>query len=150
MPRAPEPPPLVSLRKRFLRLLAGVIALFVAGMALSLAFSVRTNEAATERLLSVEAAQAKANVLRRWDFYREVAANLARDPQLLDLMLVGSTAEKEHWAISRQYLLPNILGLAIVSPEGEVYGDATLLRVGPGCQLAGWCIAMCPDSSTST
>lgn len=134
MSRAPERPPLVSLRKRFLRLLAGVIALFVAGMALSLAFSVRTNEAATERLLSVEAAQARANVLRRWDFYRQVAANLARDPQLLDLMLVGSTAEKERWAVSRQYVLPNILGLAIVSPEGEVYGDATLLRVGPGCQ----------------
>lgn len=134
MAGAPERSPLVSLRTRFLGLLAGVIGLFVAGMALSLLFSVRTNEAATERLLGIEAAQAKASVLRRWDYYRQVVANLARDPQLLDLMLVGSTADKENWASSRQYLLPSILGLAIVSPGGEIYGDATLLRVGPSCQ----------------
>lgn len=134
MAAAPDRPRLVSLRKRFLALLAGVIGLFVAGMALSLWFSVRTNEAAMERLLNVEAAQAKASVLRRWDYYREVVENLARDPQLVDMMLVGSTEDKEDWALSRQRLLPNILGLAIVSPEGEIYGDGTQLRVGPSCQ----------------
>jgi len=49
-------------------------------------------------------------------------------------MLVGSTEDKQQWAMSRQRLLPNILGLAIVSPQGEVYGDTSLLRVGPSCQ----------------
>ena len=127
-------PPLASLRRHFMWLLIGVAGLFAAGMALSLVFSLRTNQAAEARLLEVEAAQAQASVLRRWDYYQQLADNLARDPQLIDLMLVGSTAEKQQWAVSRQRLLPNILGLALLSPQGEVFGDAGLLRVGPSCQ----------------
>lgn len=127
-------PALVSLRKRFVWLLTGVVGLFAAGMALSLLFSLRTNNAAELHLLKVEAAQARTSVMRRWSYYREVADHLASDPQLLDLMLVGSAEDKQQWAMSRQRLLPNILGLAIVSPQGEVYGDTSLLRVGPSCQ----------------
>jgi diguanylate cyclase (GGDEF)-like protein len=125
---------LVSLRKRFVWLLTGVVGLFAAGMALSLLFSLRTNNAAALHLMKVEAAQARTNVMRRWNYYREVVDHLASDPQLLDLMRVGSTEDKQQWAVSRQRLLPNILGLAIVSPQGEVYGDTRLLRVGPSCQ----------------
>ncbi|MBW8328389.1 MAG: sensor domain-containing diguanylate cyclase [Thiobacillus sp.] len=134
MTRKPGTPPrLVSLRKRFIWLLAGVIGLFAVGMALSLLFSLRTNDAAEDHLLNVEAAQARASVQRRWDYYREVADKLARDPELQDVMLVGSTDEKQQWAISRQRLMPNILGLALVSLQGEVYGDTRLLRLGPSC-----------------
>src|SRR5690606_23848979 len=41
---------------------------------------------------------------------------------------------KEQWAVSRQRLLPNILGVALVSPQGDIFGDADLLRVGASCQ----------------
>ena len=135
MATAPNKPNirLVSLRQRFLWLLIGVAGLFAAGMALSLVFSLRANETAEVRLLNVEAVQAQANVMRRWDYYREMVNNLARDPQLIDLMLVGSTEDRQQWAASRQRLVPSILGLALVSPEGEIYGDANLLRVGPSC-----------------
>src|SRR5512139_886472 len=129
-----SPSLLVSLRRRFLWLLIGVVGLFAAGMALSVVFSLRTNEAAEERLLNVEATQAYASVMRRWHYYHEVVDNLARDPQLVDLMAVGSAEDGQEWAKSRQRLLPNILGLALVSPQGEVYGDPDLLRVGPSCQ----------------
>jgi len=122
-----------SLRWRFIWLLVGVVGLFAAGMALSLVFSLRANEAAEARLLNVEAAQAQANVMRSWDYYREFVDNLARDPQLVDLMLVGSTEGKQQWAVSRQLLVPSILGLALVSPEGRIFGDTNLLRVGPSC-----------------
>lgn len=131
--KANAQPRLVSLRKRFIWLLAGVIGLFTLGMALSLLFSLRSNNAAEEHLLNVEAAQARASVLRRWDYYREVADNLARDPELQNVMLVGTTDEKQQWAMSRQHLMPNILGLALISPQGEVYGDTNLLRLGPSC-----------------
>ncbi|HET9463355.1 MAG TPA: diguanylate cyclase [Thiobacillus sp.] len=127
-------PPLASLRRHFLWLLIGVAGLFAAGMTLSLVFSLRTNQAAEARLLQVEAAQSQAGVMRIWEYHRQLVDNLARDPQLIDLMLVGSTAEKQQWAVSRQRLLPNILGLALLSPQGEVFGDAGLLRVGPSCQ----------------
>jgi hypothetical protein len=133
MPYGPSPE-LVSLRRRFLWLLVGVVGLFTAGMALSLVFSLRSNEAAVAHLLNVEAVQAKANVMRRWDYYRDLVNNLSRDPQLIDLMLVGSIEDKEQWADSRRRLVPSILGLALVSLEGEIYGDTNLLRVGPSCR----------------
>jgi diguanylate cyclase (GGDEF)-like protein len=130
-----EPTPrLVSLRLRFVWLLIGVVGLFAAGMALSLGFSLRASEAAEARLLNVEAAQTQASVMRRWDYFRDLVDNLARDPQLIDLMLLGSPEDKEQWAMSRQRLVPSILGLALVSPQGEIYGDPHLLRVGPSCR----------------
>ena len=136
MATAPDEPNirLVSLRRSFLWLLIGVVGLFAAGMALSLAFSLRSNEAAEARLLNVEAAQTQASVMRRWDFYRELVNNLARDPQLIDQLMIGSTEDKQQWAESRQRLVPSILGLALVSPEGEIYGDTNSLRVGPSCR----------------
>lgn len=134
MPLHNDPSRLVSLRLHFLWLLIGVVGLFAGGMALSLVFSLRSNEAAETRLLNLEVAQARASVTRRWSYYQEAAANMASDPQLADLMLSGSVEAMQEWAASRQRLLPNLLGLALVSPQGEVYGDANLLRVGPSCQ----------------
>lgn len=126
--------PQVSLRRRFLWMLIGVVILFTAGMALSVAFSFHASKAAEERLLQVEAKQMQASVIWRWDYYRVVIANLARDPQLIDLMRVGSVDDLQEWAESRQRLLPGILGFALTDPQGEIYGDADLLRVGPLCR----------------
>jgi diguanylate cyclase (GGDEF)-like protein len=125
---------LVSLRRRFLGLLTGVVALFAMGMSLSVMFSLHSNKISEQRLLNVEAAQAHANVLRRLDYYREAVDSLARDPELLDLMQVGTVEDMQQWAMSRRQLLPNVLGLALVSPQGEIFGDSNLLRVGPSCQ----------------
>lgn len=132
--RSDARPRLVSLRRRFLGLLIGVVALFAAGMSLSVMFSLYSSAVSEQRLLDMEAAQAHANVLRRWDYYREAVDNLARDPELLDLMQVGTVEEMQQWAVSRRRLLPNVLGLALVSPQGEIFGDRNLLRVGPSCQ----------------
>jgi diguanylate cyclase (GGDEF)-like protein len=132
---APKPNQrLVSLRRRFLWLLIGVVGLFAAGMTLSLVFSLRSDERAEMRLLNAEAAQAKANVMRHWVYTRGFVNNLARDPELIDQMLVGTIEDRQEWAVSRQRLVPSTLGLALVSPAGEVYGDPRVLRVGPRCQ----------------
>lgn len=119
---------------RFAWLLAGVIVLFLAGLAFSVVTSLRTNDAAAERLLDIEIEQARASLMRRWNFYRQVTANLARDPQLIDLMLVGSDDEMQQWATARRRLLPDVLGIALTDPAGELHGDAESLRVGPSCQ----------------
>lgn len=126
-------PNLVSLRRRFVWLLTGVVALFAAGMTLSLVFSVRANDAALDQLRQAEARQAGANISRRWGYYGELVSNMARDPELIDVMLVGTDADRERWAASRQRLIPGILGLALIGPKGEVYGDVESLRVGPEC-----------------
>lgn len=133
-PNPTSPPKLVSLRKRFVWLLIGVVGLFAAGMALSLRFSLQANEAAEMRLLNLEATQTLSNVTLRWGFYQDLVNNLARDPELIDLMLVGTSQEKQAWAVSRQRLMPGILGLALANMQGDVFGDTNLLRVGPSCQ----------------
>jgi diguanylate cyclase (GGDEF)-like protein len=123
-----------SLRRYFLWLLMGVIGLFVGGMVLSVVFSLHANEVAEMRLLRLEAEQTRASVTRDWNYYQEVIDNLARDPDLIDLMSLGSVEDKQQWAVSRQRLLPGILGLALTNPQGDIYGNAAALLVGPACQ----------------
>ncbi len=132
-PHAPSPK-LVSLRRHFLWLLIGVIGLFAAGMAMSLKFSLQSNEDAEIRFLQLEARQTLSNIAMRWGYYRELADKLALDPEVIDLMLMDSPEDMQAWTLSRQHLLPGILGLALVSPRGEVFGDAKIQRIGPNCQ----------------
>lgn len=117
-----------------MRLLLAVAGLFAAGIALSLWFSLQANGEAQQRLLEREAMQARVGLVRLLDYYHALVDNAARDPELLDLMLVGSTDAQQQWAVSRQHLLPDLLGLALVNPRGGVLGEAVSLRVGPSCQ----------------
>lgn len=115
-------------------LLLGVVGMFGAGIGLSLWFSLGSGLEDQQRFIQYEAAQANANLMRRLDYYRRLLANLARDPELQDVMLLGSADEKQQWALSRQRLLPEILGLALVDPHGEVLGEAESLRIGAACR----------------
>jgi diguanylate cyclase (GGDEF)-like protein len=127
-------PELVSLRRRFLWLLIGVVGLFMAGMALSLKFSLQSNEDAEIRLLQLEARQVLSSVAMRWGDYRTLVDKLALDPEVMNLLRAGSPEDMQAWALSRQRLLPGIAGLALVNPRGDVFGDAKVLRVEPSCQ----------------
>lgn len=128
-----QPEKLVSLRRHFLWLLIGVIALFVLGTALSLLFGMRAHDASETRLLELEASQARASVLRRWESYLELAAGLARDPRVAALLSTGSPADMEAWAVSRGAVLPGVLGLALADAQGEIQGDAGRRDLGSPC-----------------
>ncbi|MBW8458021.1 MAG: sensor domain-containing diguanylate cyclase [Thiobacillus sp.] len=130
----PGPRPSASLQRHFLWLLLGVVGLFAAGIALSLWLSLQASGQTQQRLLEQEATQARVSVVRLLDYYHTLIENTARDPELLDLMRVGSVEEQQQWAVSRQRLLPDLLGLALVNPQGGVLGEAVTLRVGPRCQ----------------
>lgn len=123
-----------SLRHSFLWLSLSVIGLFAAGIALSLWFSLQASGRSQQRLLELEAEQARVSLTRLVNYYQTLIEHTARDPDLIDLMLVGSIEEQQQWAISRQRLLPELLGLALVNPQGRVLGEAIALRVGPRCQ----------------
>lgn len=58
---------------------------------------------------------------------------LAKDPEVVDLLEFGDRAEMEHWATGARRFLPGVLGLALLSPAGEVLGDPDILRVGAAC-----------------
>jgi len=114
--------------------LLGVVVMFASGIALSIWFSLRAGILEQQNLLQIEAAQARVSIVRLLDYYHTMLDKAARDPDLIDLMRVGTVEEQQAWATSRQRLLPDLLGVALVSPRGEVLGDALSLRVGPRCQ----------------
>lgn len=126
--------PSASLQRHFLWLLLGVAGLFAAGIALSLWISLQASYQTQQRLLELEATQARASLIRLLDYYHTLIENTARDPELLDLMRAGSIEKQQQWAISRQRLLPDLLGLALVNPQGGVLGEAVALRVGFYCR----------------
>ncbi len=133
MPDA-TPRPSASLQRHFLWVLLGVAGMFAAGIALSLWFSLQSTRETQQYLIQVEAEQARSSVLRQLDYYRRVVDNTAQDSELAALLRAGSTAAQQAWALSRQRLLPDLLGMALVDPRGELLGDPTALRVGPACQ----------------
>lgn len=130
----PNPRPSASLRRHFLWLLLGVSGALSGGVALSLWFSLQVDNRNHQRLLQLEADEARTSLDRRLDYYRALIDNMASAPELEDLILFGKTAEQRQWAESRRRLIPDLLGLALVTPEGKVLGDGPSLRVGPECR----------------
>ncbi|HEX7972087.1 MAG TPA: hypothetical protein VF501_07715 [Thiobacillus sp.] len=135
MSAAPRPRSSVSLQRHFVWLLLSVVGMFAVGIALSLWFSLQSNRVNQQTLLQIEAVQARANLVRRLDYYRTLLDNAARDPELIGLMRTGPVAAQQQWAVSRQRLLPDLLGLALVDPQGRVLGDAALRRAGRTCSV---------------
>ena len=128
-PKAPA-----SLQRHIMWQLLGVVGMFASGIALSIWFSVRAGSQELQNLLQNEARHTHVSVVRLLDYYHTMLDKAATDPELIDLMRVGTIEEQQAWAISRQRLLPDLLGVALVSPRGEVLGDALSLRVGPRCE----------------
>ena len=116
-----------SLRHLFLWLLVGVVGLFMAGMALSIIFSLHSSKLADERLLELEAQQTKASVMRNWEYYREWVERQARDPGLVALLQHGSAADQRQWETSRHGLLPNAPRLVLERALSNRLGNAHLL-----------------------
>lgn len=125
---------MASLKRYMMWLLAGVMGLFALGIAFSLMGSLHFGARSEHRQLARDAEQARVALARLMGYYRELLDNLTQDPELLDLLRAGSLEAQQDWAASRQRLLPDLLGLALLDPQGRVLGEAAVLRVGPRCQ----------------
>ena len=125
--------PAVSLQRHFVRRLLVVVALFALGIVLSIGFSLQSHRESEQQLLKTEAEQARTHLLRQLQYYQRLAERAAREPQLVDLITSGSVADQEAWALARQRLLPELLGIALVDADGNVLGDPLKLNVGPAC-----------------
>ncbi|MDP2266093.1 MAG: diguanylate cyclase [Thiobacillus sp.] len=123
-----------SLRRHFLWLLLGVSGMLVGGVGLSLWFSLQVDERNQQHALQLDADTARTSLNRRLDYYRTLVDSIANDPALEDLIRFGDTVAQQQWAQSRRRLIPDLFGLALLTPEGEVLGNAASLRVGPACQ----------------
>jgi diguanylate cyclase (GGDEF)-like protein len=128
MPRHPSS---ASLQHHFVWLLLSVAGMFGVGIALSLWFSLESTRENQQTLIQMEAGQTRTSLIRSLEFFRALVDNVERDPELIELMRSGTIETQQQWALSRQRLLPNRLGLALIDPQGSVLGDIDLLRVGP-------------------
>lgn len=128
-----QPRPAVSLQRHFVRRLLVVVALFALGIVLSIGFSLQSNRESEQELLRTEAERARTHLMRQFAYYQRLADRAARDPQLVDLIATGSVEDQEAWALARQRLLPELLGIALVDADGNVLGDPAKLNVGPAC-----------------
>jgi len=121
---APRHRPSASLQHQLVWLLLSVVGMFGAGIGLSLWFSLESSREDQQRFIQHEAEQTRTGVMRQLEYYRKLLDNSARDPGLVDLMRNGTIEPKQQWARSRQLLLPEILGVALVDSHGNVLGDA--------------------------
>lgn len=122
-----------DLDRRFRYRLWGVVLLFALALALTLWVGYREAEARYDDLVQQQRVQLEKNVLRRLDFYRRAAGQLAAEPETHDQLVLGDAESQQRWAETRLHVLPGVLGLALVDPGGRVLGDAGDLRVGADC-----------------
>jgi diguanylate cyclase (GGDEF)-like protein len=115
-------------------LLLSVVGMFGAGIGLSLWFSLESSREDQQRFIQREAEQTRISLVRRLDYYRMMLDRSVRDPELADLLRSGTITMQQQWARSRQRLLPEILGVALVDPHGEVLGEGASLHIGPACR----------------
>ncbi|MDA8128229.1 MAG: diguanylate cyclase [Betaproteobacteria bacterium] len=134
-----------SLRRHFLWLLLGVVAVFASGIALSIWFSLRAGGQEQQRFLRLEAVQTRAGVVRLLEHYRLVLDKAAHDPELVRLMRAGTAEERRAWAVSRQRLLPDVLDIALLDSRGRVLADA----LPPDARPRSRQIARRPTASTA-
>ncbi|OYZ27687.1 MAG: GGDEF domain-containing protein [Hydrogenophilales bacterium 16-64-40] len=108
--------------------------MLVGGVSLSLWFSLQVDIQNRDGMLKMHAEGARNGVKRHLAHYRTLVDKLARDPQLEDQFRFGEPLDQQAWVQSRQTLIPDLHGLTLLTPEGEILGDATTLRVGPKCR----------------
>jgi diguanylate cyclase (GGDEF)-like protein len=123
----------IDLKRRFLVRLWAIVAIFVVALALILWIGFREAESRRDAVLQHQIEQASRNILRRLDYYRAAAEQLAREPDTLDQLNLGDAASQQAWAETRQRFTPGVLGLALLDPDGDVLGNAGELRVGSQC-----------------
>lgn len=123
-----------DLNRRFKYRLWAVVGIFVCALALTLWMGLREADARREALLQQQLDQIEKNVMRRLDFYRRAAAQLAQEPDAYDQLVLGDHVSQQRWAEMRLRFIPGVLGLALVDSAGNVLGNAGELRIGTACQ----------------
>lgn len=72
---------------------------------------------------------------QRLAFYHDLLQGYARDPVVRDLVAFGNAADAVGWSARVRDTLPQSIGAALFTADGEVLGEATSQRVGKQCVL---------------
>ena len=76
---------------------------------------------------------AKETIAQRLKFYDDLLTSYARDHQIRDLISFADTAGAVSWSTRVRSALPQAIGAALFSRDGEVLGDPLAQRVGASC-----------------
>lgn len=129
-----------SLRRLALRL-AMLITLVLLATALGGAVLVRQESHRLQHQEALEQATQLATAIgRELDHYRRFTARIAAQPAVRDLIEFGQPDEIRRWAIELRPLLPDAIGLALLTQAGDTLGDPQALRLSQLCirDLHGW------------
>jgi diguanylate cyclase (GGDEF)-like protein len=78
--------------------------------------------------------QDKAELLAtRLNIYHDIVASLGKSLEVENILSFQAEGAASQWAIKNAALLPDMLGLALFTPDGEVLGNPPELRIGPLC-----------------
>ena len=66
-------------------------------------------------------------------FYNEIAHDLARQSQVIELIKNNDTKKAQQWSADTRSLLPYSNGLALLTIDGQVIGDSKQQKIGPLC-----------------
>jgi len=119
-----------SLTRRYIGWLLAIIALTSLTLAL-LGHSLLSKNAAKEEGAQRQMlAENLGNVVA---FYQSVVDQLAKQPDISDIIAFGDSASAEQWAHQVRLLMPESIGMALVDSAGNVMGEPLTLRLGPAC-----------------
>jgi diguanylate cyclase (GGDEF)-like protein len=78
--------------------------------------------------------QDKAELLAtRLNIYHDIVASLGKSIEVENMLTMQAEVPAAQWAIDNAALLPDMLGLALIKPDGEVLGNPPELRIGAMC-----------------
>ncbi len=128
-------------RKRRVLSLNQVIMLLTASIALVVlvfaAISFRLSQQQLEALRAAEKheqlAIAQETLAQPLKFYGDLVQSYARNPGVKDIISFEDTAEALEWSRHVRDALPQAIGVALFSRNGEVLGDPLAQRVGKSC-----------------
>lgn len=121
----------ITNRARFVAIIFGlmILASAIIGM---FYINLQANKDAEGRLLN--RVQVSTSVLQEQiNSYRRLLSRIVSRSEVIDLFITGEKEAAFRWAVEQRGYLPDGIGLALISADGEVLGDPGNLRLGNAC-----------------
>ena len=110
-----------------------LLILFLTGVILTL---IKRHSAHHYNDLLIETASTYTVVLEEQiQIYKHLLSNISSEEEVIGLLLSSDAVMAEQWALHHNKYLPNSLGLALLTNDGELFGNPHALKVGLNCIL---------------
>lgn len=67
------------------------------------------------------------------DFYRNIVSKIARQNNIVDMLLFQDDDYIQRWAVNLQNIIPQSIGISLFDKEGSIRGSPVTLRLGEEC-----------------